>query len=119
MNSMQIKDKLRNVSKKQNVEFNIVLRNYMYERFVERLANSNYKNNFILKGGYLLSTVFGLNNRQTIDIDLCLKNEILTKDNILKIINEIIKIDVGDIAIINIDNISDIRIEDKYGGYRL
>lgn len=119
MNSMQIKDKLRNISDKENLDFNVVLRNYMYERFIERLANSKYKDNFILKGGYLLSTIFGLNNRQTIDIDLSLKNEILSKDNIYKIINEIINIDVGDIAIITVNDISEIREEDEYGGYRV
>ena len=119
MNSMQIKDKLRNISNRENIDFNIVLRNYMYERFIERLANSKYKNNFIFKGGYLLSIVLGLNNRQTIDIDLSLKNEILTKDNIYKIICEIINIDVGDIAVLIVDDISEIRDDDEYGGYRV
>lgn len=119
MNSMQIKDKLRNISVKENLDFNIVLRNYMYERFIERLASSRYKNNFILKGGYLLSTIFGLNNRQTIDIDLSLKNETLTKDNICRIVNEIINTDVGDVAVITLNDISDISEEDKYGGYRV
>lgn len=118
-NSMQLKDKLKNISNKDNLDFNVVLRNYMYERFIERLACSKYKDNFILKGGYYLSSIFGLNYRQTMDIDLSLKNERLTSENILKIINEIIAIDIGDNVNIFIDGITSIREEDEYGGYRV
>lgn len=119
MNSMQLKDKLKNISNKENVDFNVVLRNYMYERFIERLANSKYKNNFIFKGGYLLSTIFGLNNRQTMDIDLALKNQTLSKENILNIMQEISEIDIKDDANIIINSISNIREDDEYGGYRI
>ena len=78
MNSMQLKDKLKYLSKKENINFNSLLRNYMYERFIERLFASKYKDNFILKGGYYLSVCFGLNSRFTMDIDMCLKNLKLT-----------------------------------------
>lgn len=64
MNSMQIKDKLKNISYKENINFNLLLRNYMYERFIERLAVSRYKENFILKGGYYLSALFGVQSRR-------------------------------------------------------
>ena len=50
MNSMQLKDKLRNISKEKNVDFNTLLRFYMYDRFLERLSKSKYRDNFILKG---------------------------------------------------------------------
>ena len=56
MNSMQLKDKLKNVSKEKNVNFNTLLRLFMYDRFIERLSVSKYKDNFILKGGFYLST---------------------------------------------------------------
>lgn len=59
MNSMQVKDKLKNIAVKKNIEFNTLLRLYMYERFIERLAVSKYRDNFILKGGFYLSTLFG------------------------------------------------------------
>jgi len=56
MNNIQIKDKVRNIANKKNVDFNTVFRLYMYDRFIERLAVSEYKDNFILKGGFYLST---------------------------------------------------------------
>ena len=56
MNSMQLKDKLRNISKEKNVDFNTLLRLYMYDRFLERLSKSKYRDNFVLKGGFYLST---------------------------------------------------------------
>ena len=55
MNSMQLKDKLRNISKEKGTNFNILLRLFMYDRFIERLSLSKYKDNFILKGGFYLS----------------------------------------------------------------
>ena len=57
MNSRSLKDKLKNISKEKNVDFNILLRLYMYDGFLERLSKSKYKNNFILKGGFYLSTL--------------------------------------------------------------
>lgn len=62
MNSMQIKDKLKNIAVKRNLDFNTLLRLHMYDRFIERLAISEYRDNFILKGGFYLSTLFGLEN---------------------------------------------------------
>lgn len=58
MNSMQLKDKLRNISKEKNVDFNTLLRHYMYDRFIERLAKSKYKDNFILKRWILSKYAF-------------------------------------------------------------
>ena len=43
MNSMQLKDILRNISKEKNVDFNTLLRLYMYDRFVERLSKCKYR----------------------------------------------------------------------------
>ena len=74
MNSMQLKDKLKNISKKKNVDFNTLLRLYMHDRFIERLSFSKYKDNFILKCGFYLSTLFGVENRTTMDIDTAFRN---------------------------------------------
>ena len=52
MNSMRLKDKLKNISKEKNVDFNTLLRLYMYDRFLERLSKSKYRDNFVLKGGF-------------------------------------------------------------------
>lgn len=119
MNSMQIKDKLKNISKERNVDFNTLLRLYMYDRFIERLAISDYKDIFILKGAFYLSTLFGLENRTTKDIDAAIKDANFTKENIENIIKSIIEIDINDNATIEFINISTIRDEDQYGGFRI
>ena len=62
MNSMQVKDNLKNIAVKRNLDFNTLLRLYMYDRFIERLAVSKYRDNFILKGGFYLSTLSELRN---------------------------------------------------------
>lgn len=119
MNSMQIKDKLKNISNKKQVDFNTLLRLFMYDRFIERLAKSKYKDNFILKGGFYLSTLFGVENRTTMDIDTALTKIDFTQQNIEKMIREIITMDIHDNAIIEFNGITPIREEDEYGGYRV
>ena len=118
MNSMQVKDKLKNISIKRNIDFNILLRLYMYDRFIERLAVSKYSDNFILKGGFYLSTLFGLESRFTKDIDTAIKDANFTKENIEKMIKSIIAIDINDGALISFIEIGNIREEDQYGGFR-
>ena len=119
-NSVQaVKDKLKNVSREKNVDFNSVMRFYMYDRFVERLSKSKYKDNFILKGGFYLSKLFGLDNRSTMDIDTAIRKAEFTEENIIKMINEIINIDVGDNVKFKIEKTETIRDEDKYGGLRI
>lgn len=119
MNSMKLKHKLKCISENKKINFNIVLRNYMYERFIERLSKSKYKDNFILKGGYFLSIILGIDNRHTMDIDFSFKNITLSSYNILKIINEIISINVNDDAKLEIIEIDDIKDKDEYSGYRI
>lgn len=57
----------------------------MYDRFIERLSKSKYKNNFIIKGGFYLSTLYGIDNRSTMDIDAAIRNVYFIEDNIIKI----------------------------------
>ena len=118
MNSMQVKDKLKNIAIKRNIDFNTLLRLYMYDRFIERLAVSKYRDNFILKGGFYLSTLFGLESRFTKDIDTAIKDANFTKENIEKMIKSIIAIDINDGALISFIEIGNIREEDQYGGFR-
>ena len=115
MNSMQVKDKLKNIAIKRNLDFNTLLRLYLYDRFIERLAVSKYRDNFILKGGFYLSTLFGLESRFTKDIDTAIKDANFTKENMIK---SIIKIDINDGALISFIEIGNIREEDQYGGFR-
>lgn len=118
MNSMQVKDKVRNIANKKNVAFNNVFRLYMYDRFIERLSVSRYKDNFILKGGFYLSLLFGVENRSTMDIDTAITKAIFSEDNIRQMLESIIKIDLDDNAILELVKLGTIREEDKYGGYR-
>lgn len=119
MNSMQVKDKLKNIAVKRNLDFNTLLRLYMYDRFMERLAVSKYHDNFILKGGFYLSTLFGLESRSTKDIDTAIKDANFTKENVEKMIKSIIAIDINDGALISFIEIGNIREEDQYGGFRV
>ncbi len=91
----------------------------MYDRFIERLAVSDYCDNFVLKGGFYLSTLFGLESRSTKDIDTAIKDANFTKKNVEKMIKSIISIDINDGALLSFIGISDIREEDQYGGFRV
>lgn len=119
MNSMELKDRIRNISRERNVDFNTLLRLYMYDRFIERLSVSNYKKNFILKGGFYLSTLLGVEQRSTMDIDIAFQHATFSKDVIIEIINNIIAININDSVTINYIGIDEIRDEDDYGGYRI
>lgn len=119
-NSVQaVKDKLRHISREKNIDFNSVMRFYMYDRFVERLSKSKYNDNFILKGGFYLSNLFGLDNRSTMDIDTAIRKTKFTEENIIKMITEMINIDVDDNVKFKIEKIESIRDEDEYGGLRI
>lgn len=118
MNSMQLKDKLKNISNEKKVDFNTLVRLYMYDRFIERLSVSKYKDNFILKGGFYLSTLFGVENRTTMDIDTAFKNANFNEETIVKMIKEIVSIEIDDNAKLSYLGISPIRDEDEYGGFR-
>lgn len=119
-NSAQaVKDKLRNISNEKNINFNAVLKFYMYDRFIERLSKSKYRDNIVLKGGFYLSSLFGIENRSTIDIDAAIRKAEFTEDNLLKMITEIINVDVDDNVVFKINEISSIRDEDEYGGLRV
>lgn len=119
MNSRGLKDRLKNISKEKNVDFNTLLRLYMYDRFIERLSKSKYMNNFILKGGFYLSTLFGVENRTTMDIDTAFRNADFNEETIIKMIKEIVSIKIDDGAKLSYLDIGQIREEDKYGGFRV
>lgn len=113
------KRQIKKLAVKRNLDFNILLRLYMYDRFIERLAVSKYRDNFILKGVFYLSTLFGLESRSTKDIDTAIKDANFTKENVEKMIKSIIAIDINDGALISFIEIGNIREEDQYGGFRV
>ena len=67
--AMSLKAKIKNLAKKKDMSAQVVLQNYMFERFLERISESEYKNKFILKGGMLIAPIVGIDNRATMDMD--------------------------------------------------
>ena len=92
---------------------------FFFEHFLLRLEKSKYKNNIILKGGVLLSSIIGEDFRTTKDIDTTLKSVPLNMDNIKEIFNEILNIELNDNVYFKIIDIKDIRLEDEYGGFKI
>ena len=118
-NSMSLKAKINNIAKEEKVAPQAIMQTYMLERLLERISVSKYKNNFILKGGMLISSIIGIDNRSTMDMDTTIKGFKLDKENLTKILQEIIKIDIGDNIKFEIIDIENIREDDDYGGLRI
>ena len=88
----------------------------MFERILERISVSKYNENFILKGGLLLSAMIGINSRSTRDMDISIKGIDVSKEKMVQVLNEILSLDIGDGVKFEIINITDIRADDEYGG---
>lgn len=116
--SKQLKDKVSNLSGNNSKKAQTLIRKYVMERFLARIARSEYKNNFILKGGMLVSAIVGVEARATMDIDTTVRMLPLKKDNAIKIITEIIKIDLNDGISYEIKKVEDIMEEHDYSGIR-
>jgi len=116
-------DKLKSIiSKKAHDNSDISQKFYQlfyFERILERISKSNYKGQIILKGGLLLTSIIGDDERTTKDMDATLKGIPLTKNDIEKVFNEILNINIEDGVSFKIISIKDIRLEDEYGGFRL
>lgn len=118
-NAMSLKAIVNNIAKKNNIAAQAVLQTYMLERLLERISLSKYKDNFILKGGMLISAMLGIDNRTTMDMDATIKEIQLTKDTIIEIFDLILKIDLNDDISFIFKKIEEIREEDYYNGFRL
>ena len=117
-NAKNLIDKSKNKAEQNNITVNEVLQNYMFERILERLSISEYKNNFILKGGVLLSSIMGIDTRTTMDMDTCLKGINLTEEQLYKVLKNILDTDVKDGVTFEIKNSKPIREDDEYGGLK-
>ena len=92
---------------------------FFFERFLERLSHSKYKFNFVIKGGLLISSMIGIDNRTTMDMDTTVKGISLKEDVIKNIILEILGIEVGDGIQFEVTDITHIREEDDYENFRV
>ena len=117
--SQQLKDLIKNMAKDFNSQSHILMRNYMMERFLERLANSAYKEKFILKGGKLIASMVGLDIRATMDIDATVKGVNLTENDVREMITEVTAIDIGDGVKFEIRDVAEIMDEAEYPGIRV
>ena len=118
-NTMSFKAIINNMAKENNVAAQSVLQTYMLEKLLERISISKYKDNFILKGGMLISAMLGIDSRTTMDMDTTIKGLPLTKDNITNIMDEICNIEIDDNVTLKINKVELIREDDDYGGYRI
>lgn len=119
INKDSLKAKANNISKELNISQNVVYNRFFYDAFLSRLSKSKYNNQFILKGGLYLSSILGINNRSTMDIDFYIRKISMEKDKIVDIIKEIISTNVDDGIWFEIINIGNIRNEDQYGGFQI
>lgn len=117
--AMSLKAKIRNMARIKDMSAQVVLQNYMFERFLERLSKSEYQGNFIIKGGMLIAALVGLGNRATMDMDATIKNYPLNVDSLTKAIKEICSIPVEDDVSFAFYGIEPIRDDEEYGGYRV
>lgn len=117
--AMSLKAKIRNIAKSKNIPAQVILQNYMFERFLNRLSVSQYKEKFVIKGGMLVAALIGLDNRATMDLDTTLKNLPLTPEAIERALKEIFEINLNDDVKFQLKSISPIREDDIYGGYRV
>ena len=116
--STQLKAKVRNLSGSDSAKAQTLIRSFVMERFLERIALSKYRNNFILKGGMLISSIVGIETRSTMDIDTTVRSLPLSKDSAEKIIQDIITVNVPDGVSFKITKVADIMEEHDYPGIR-
>lgn len=115
----QLKDLIRNLSKDKSADAQILMRNYMMERFLERISLSEYRDKFILKGGMLVAAMVGLDARSTMDIDATVKGTMVGIEEVENMIASIISVPVDDGVEFRLKRISEIMDEAEYPGIRV
>lgn len=115
----QIKGRIKNVAKQNNADARTLMRIYMMERFLERLAQSEYRDNFIIKGGILVTAMIGVAHRSTMDIDTSMKNLNLSAEDALRVVNQVKDIDLDDGVSFEVKDVSNIMDEMEYPGIRV
>lgn len=118
-NRDSLKAKISKLAAKTNISNKYIIQTFMFEALLKRISVSEYKDKFIIKGGLLLSSIFGVNLRSTMDLDTTIKGLPLNMQTIENVINKIISIDLADNIKLKIENIKDIRLEDEYSGFNV
>ena len=115
----QVKGRIKNLAKNTSADPRTLMTSYMMERFLERVASSEYKDNFVIKGGVLVTSMVGVSLRSTMDIDTSVTGYTLSKDEVRKVITDITAIDMGDDVTFEIKGISEIMDAMEYPGIRV
>lgn len=115
----QLKDWIKNKSKQTGVSANVLLQTYMMERFLERVFISPYRDNMILKGGFLIAAMVGIDRRTTMDMDTTIKGLPVSRDGVWRVLSEIIALDAADGVVFEIQDIKNIRDISMYDDYRV
>ncbi|AFV01110.1 MULTISPECIES: nucleotidyl transferase AbiEii/AbiGii toxin family protein [unclassified Dehalobacter] len=118
-NPMQLKAYIKKMAAEKNISAQLIMQNYMMERLLERISVSKYQSNLILKGGFLISAIVGLDTRATMDLDTTIKGFDVSHDTIRRIFEEISSIPIEDDVKFEVLNTSDIREGDDYPGIRV
>lgn len=115
----QLKDLIRNLAKKNAADAQVLMRNYMMERFLERISLSEYRDKFILKGGMLVAAMVGLDARSTMDLDATVRGTNVTVEDIENLITTIVAVPINDGVTFQLKSISEIMDEAEYPGIRV
>lgn len=115
----QLKDLIRNLSKKKSADAQILMRNYMMERFLERISLSKYRDKFILKGGMLVAAMVGLDARSTMDLDATVKGINVNVNDVADLIAGIVSVPIDDGVTFRVNKVSEIMDEAEYPGIRV
>lgn len=119
MTPKQLKDWNKARAEKEGVPVRMIERNYMLEQFLSRVASSDYKDNFVLKGGFLIGSMVGLSQRTTEDLDTTLKGMSLSEDTLKNMLEEIIKEPTKDGVIFELGSFKETREAAAYPGYQV
>ena len=115
----QLKGAIRSMAAKKNLRAQEVLQMFLFERIIDRLAASSFRDNFILKGGLLISSMIGIGERTTMDMDTTVRGIQMEEDEIVSAVKEIIAMDVGDGISFEFQKIEPIREDDAYNNFRV
>lgn len=118
-NAMQLKAIIKNLAKEKHISAQLIMQNCMLERLLERISISKYQQNFILKGGFLIASMVGIDTRATMDMDATIKGLPVNEQVVLEMFEEICKIELEDEVTFSFRNIGEIRDGDVYKGYRV
>lgn len=116
INYTELFEKSKELAKESGLTQLELYQRFMFERILERISLSKYNENFILKGGLLLSAMLGINSRSTRDMDISIKGIDVSQERMVQVLNEILSLDIQDGVRFEMVNITDIRADDEYGG---